>query len=138
MKVKERMRKAVSANENTNVFQAARIMKETCAPGLCAVTQEGRLSGILTKETLDSFVRAHDFRGDSALQFHYLSNTALKDLMTRETRSVQEEDSLSEAVRLIVETGNEFLPVLDEDGRLSGMIGANDILLAVTQGEEDL
>ncbi len=51
-----------------------------------------------------------------------------KDIMTREVFSVFPETDLEELARLFVEKGVSTLPVIDAQGRLSGIISESDLV----------
>jgi CBS domain-containing protein len=51
-----------------------------------------------------------------------------KDIMTREVQSVTEGTEVEELARLFVERGVNSMPVLDEQGRLRGIVTETDLL----------
>ena len=51
-----------------------------------------------------------------------------RDIMTRDVFSVFPETDLEELARLFVEKGVSTLPVIDAQGRLSGIISASDLV----------
>ena len=51
------------------------------------------------------------------------------DLMTRDVVTVTPEAGFRDAVRLIEERGVDALPVVDEDGRVQGVVAESDLLL---------
>jgi len=55
------------------------------------------------------------------------------DIMTREVVSVGENDDVQTVAKRLLESGHHSLPVLDEDGRVVGMIGERDLIDAHRQ-----
>jgi CBS-domain-containing membrane protein len=53
-----------------------------------------------------------------------------KDLMQRNVVTVSKDATLAEAATLMLEHGINSLPVLDEHGRVVGMVGIRDVLRA--------
>lgn len=51
-----------------------------------------------------------------------------KDIMTTEVHAVSAETSVDELARLFVETGVSSMPVLDEQGRLEGIVTETDLV----------
>jgi CBS domain-containing protein len=51
-----------------------------------------------------------------------------KDIMTREVQSVTEGTEVEELARLFVERGVNSMPVLDEQGRLRGIVTETDLV----------
>lgn len=58
------------------------------------------------------------------------STMLVGELMTREVRTVRPEDSLQAAARILWEEEIGFLPVVDGEGRLAGVITDRDICMA--------
>jgi arabinose-5-phosphate isomerase len=121
MKVEELMRRgprlAVIA-ESATVQEA--ITKITSArSGAIAVTDErGKLAGIFTDG---------DLRRQMATNPRLLS-AIIGEVMTRSPRTIGPTALCSEAARILREKKIDELPVIDEDGRLVGMIDVQDIL----------
>lgn len=51
-----------------------------------------------------------------------------QDIMTRQVHAVTEETTVEELARLFVETGVSAMPVLDEDGHLTGIVTETDLI----------
>lgn len=107
----------VTAQAGTTLQQALRIMRDSECSGLVIVDQNGRLTGILTHRDLDL---ADDLSGNIA------------DLMTGRERLVTGSPKISrdEARKLLHQHRIEKLPLVDDDGKLVGLITARDILKA--------
>jgi CBS-domain-containing membrane protein len=62
-----------------------------------------------------------------------LSSRRLADIMTPEPSTVRATDTLAAATRLMAERKIKRLPVIDEDGRLVGVVARSDVLRAVAE-----
>ncbi|MBI5442093.1 MAG: CBS domain-containing protein [Deltaproteobacteria bacterium] len=57
--------------------------------------------------------------------------TTVQEIMTREPVTVQPEATVSEVATLMSERGVHTIPVVDQDGRLVGVIGKLDVIRAM-------
>jgi IMP dehydrogenase len=107
----------VTAQPNIPLKQALQVMAERECSGLVVVDEQGRLAGILTHRDLDL---AEDFSG------------MVSSLMTPRERMVTGSPQINadEARRLLHQHRIEKLPLVDNDGKLVGLITARDILKA--------
>ncbi|MCE5211627.1 MAG: CBS domain-containing protein [Deltaproteobacteria bacterium] len=60
-------------------------------------------------------------------------NKTISVFMTRDVATVREKDSLMDCVNLMIKKNVHQLPVLDDRGRVSGMIYEKDIFYAITE-----
>ncbi|MDP2700453.1 MAG: CBS domain-containing protein [Candidatus Rokubacteria bacterium] len=103
-----------------SVMDAATIMREGDF-GDVVVLEEGRLCGILTDRDIVVRVLA---TGDDP------SSVRVGDVCSRELVTVSEGDGIGDAVRLVRAKAVRRLPVLDDDGRLVGILSLGDLALA--------
>ena len=132
---------------DTSVEEVVRVMREHELPGLPVVDGDGRLVGIVTESDL---VLADD-EGDLHIP-HYFElfggmvfleplrrfESRLKkaaaatagDMMTADPLTVQADDPVRKAARLIADSGHNRLPVVEGD-RLVGVVTRVDVLGAL-------
>jgi len=103
-----------------SVMDAATLMREGDF-GDVVVLEEGRLCGILTDRDIVVRVLA---TGDDPWRVH------VGDVCSRVLTTVSESDGISDAVRLIRAKAVRRLPVLDDDGKLVGIVSLGDLALA--------
>jgi len=60
----------------------------------------------------------------------------VEEVMTRDVITVSPTTSIHQAARLMVEHGVSGLPVVDDDGRLVGIISEGDLILRQTRRED--
>ena len=103
-----------------SVMDAATLMREGDF-GDVVVLEEGQLCGILTDRDIVVRVLA---TGDDP------SSVRVGDVCSRVLTTVSESDGIGDAVRLIRAKAVRRLPVLDDDGKLVGIVSLGDLALA--------
>ncbi len=84
------------------------------------IDAESRVEGVITAGDLTRYAEAHaDFLGH-----------AVGDAMNREPRLARPRDPATDALRRMREHGIMAMPVVDEDGRLRGIVHLHDLLRA--------
>jgi len=111
------------------VQMAARRMHDRKVGALVVVNKKHEPLGIVTDRDLT--VRALAEGVDSV-------QTPVAEIMTRPARSVPEAIPIEEAVRIMRQGAFRRLPVVDESGKLVGMITLDDILSLLTEELRDL
>jgi CBS domain-containing protein len=124
MRVKEVVTTDVEVvHPQSGLTQAAMTMRKLDV-GVLPVVKDGRLKGILTDR--DITVRA-------VAESRDLSTTLVDDVMSRDVQSVQEDEDVKTAARVMAEHQVRRLPVVDRDGKLTGILSMAD--LAVDSGD---
>ena len=118
----QRIRDIMTSNPSTvepdkTVVDAARIMKQEDA-GVVPVTENGRLTGMVTDRDIAIRVVAEGRDPQSTP----VREVASKDLVTVDPRQ-----DLDEALRLMAQHQVRRLPVVEEDGRLVGVVAQADV-----------
>jgi CBS domain-containing protein len=90
--------------------------------GAVLVEEHGALVGIFTERDLVSRVDH-----DDALWSHVV----VKDVMTPHPTVVRPHDSVAEAMRLLIQGRRRHLPIVDDKGKVTGLISIRDILAYV-------
>ena len=141
----------VTVPPDASVEEVARLMGERELHGLPVVDSDGRVMGIVTENDLV----IGDEEGDLHIP-HYVElfgglvfleplrrfeqrlkkavAATAEQMMTAEPRTVAPGDDVHAAARVIVETGHNRIPVV-EDGRLVGVISRADIVRALADGQ---
>jgi CBS domain-containing protein len=140
----------VTVRPDTDVETLIGTLREHELQGVPVVDEDGRLVGIVTESDLV----IPDPEGDLHLP-HYIdlfggvvfleplrhfeerlrkafASTAA-DMMTPNPTTVSPDTDVHEAARIIAETGHNRLPVVDDDGRLVGVVARVDVLEALTR-----
>ena len=133
MKVKHWMTKdPITVSPETLAVEAQKIMKENKIRRL-PVVEKGKLVGMVTFRNLIEAAPS----SASSLSIHELNylimKIKVKDLMKKNVITVSPEDTVIEAIVRGVEKGIGGFPVVDEQGRLVGIITETQIARAMIQ-----
>ena len=137
-----------TVSPDTDVEEVVRLLRENELPGVPVVDGDGRCVGIVTEADLV----LPDDQGDLHIP-HYINlfggtvfleplgrfeqrlrkafASKAGDMMTSNPDTVDPDTSVRDAARLIHESGHNRLPVVDEDGRLVGVVTRVDVLGAL-------
>ena len=136
----------VTVQSSTTLRQAAVAMLNAGVSGLPVVDADGRLVGIITEADFVEQEAAHDLsyrprlldllfgRGQDALA----SAETVRDVMTPEVATVLDSDRLAAAARMMVDRKVKRLPVIDDAGRLVGIISRADVLRVFARGDDEI
>jgi CBS domain-containing protein len=118
----QRIREVMTSDPSTidpgkTIVEAARIMKQEDAR-VVPVTQNGRLTGMVTDRDIAIRVVAEGIDPQS---------TAVREVASTDLVTVDPEQDLDEALRLMATHKVRRLPVVEEDGRLVGMLAQADV-----------
>jgi CBS domain-containing protein len=137
-----------TVHPDTPVEQVVALLRDHEVPGVPVVDGDGRCVGIVSEADMV----LPDDQGDLHIP-HYINlfggtvfleplgrfeqrlrkafASTAADMMTRDPDSVAPDTTVKEAARLIHESGHNRLPVVDEDGRLVGVVTRLDVLGAL-------
>ena len=138
----------VTVSPDASVEEVVRALRDNELPGVPVVDGDGRCVGIVTEADLV----LPDEDGDLHIP-HYINlfggtvfleplgrfeerlrkafASTAEDMMTADPDTVAPDTDVKEAARLIHESGHNRLPVVDEDGRLVGVVTRLDVLGAL-------
>ena len=118
----QNIREVMTSNPSTiepdkNVVEAARIMKQEDA-GVVPVTENGRLTGMVTDRDIAIRVVAEGKDPQS---------TTVREVASTNLVTIDPQQDLDEALRLMAKHQVRRLPVVEEDGRLVGLVAQADV-----------
>ncbi|MGH7283371.1 MAG: CBS domain-containing protein [Polyangiaceae bacterium] len=113
------VRSVVVASEGEPIANVARKMRDARV-GSVVVTRSDRPIGIVTDRDLALRVVAEE---------RSATTTRVADVVTYGPFVLQESDEIETAVRGMREHGVRRLPVVDADGKLVGMVSADDLVM---------
>lgn len=143
MKVADIMtREVISVRPDTRVGEIARIFREHGLSGLPVVTEEGELVGIVTeldmvrrhaRPQLPEFLpflnvyvplRTKEYRES----LRRITGVTAQDIMTTPVNTISPNASIEDAATIMVSNRANPLPVVDETGKMVGIISRTDLL----------
>lgn len=144
-------REVVTLSPETGITEAAKLLLETGFNGMPVVNEDGKVVGILCQSDLivqqkkvpfpsvftllDSLIPLKPPRDvEKALQ--RMAATTVRDAMTRDPVTVRPETDIEELAALMVDKNFHTLPVLDQMGKLVGIIGKEDILRTLFENQK--
>jgi acetoin utilization protein AcuB len=124
-------RKVITADQQDSIFTAQERMATHHIRHLPVVDNENRLIGIVTDRDIRSALPYSFFReGISAEEKEKLSSLRVKDIMNRKIISISPSYTIQDALLLIQNSKVGALPVVDDQGKLTGILSVRDLLRA--------
>jgi CBS domain-containing protein len=123
MKAEKMTRNAPQVDRTANVRDVARMLVEGGVK-LAPVFEADRLWGVVTEDDILAAVLEN------------LDVLTVEQIATREVVTLPEDDSVGRAINLLRENGISRLPVVNENGRLTGMLTTHDIAEFVVQRKD--
>ena len=124
-------RKVITVDPDKTVFEAQDLMTENKIRHLPVVDDSQQLIGIVTDRDIRSAL-PYNFIKDScsAEQRDKICALTVRDIMTGDPISISPTYTIQDALLMIQNSKVGALPVVDEDGKLSGILSVRDLLRA--------
>lgn len=147
MKVGDIMSKeSRTLSPDTSVREAVQILLSLKRGGLVVVDASEKVVGVFTekdilKNILPSYIAAigsfayANAPGSIRHKISKIRDQKVGDLMQRRVVSVLGDTSVFEAAHLMVTENVHYLPVVDKEGRLAGVVSRTDVLTCVLKSE---
>jgi acetoin utilization protein AcuB len=124
--------KVVTVDPETTIPEAHRLMTANQIRRL-PVQKDGHLVGIVTRGDVRG-AEASNATSLSIWELHYLiAKIRIEEIMTRDPVTISQDATIGEAAQVMLEGKISGLRVLDERGRLVGIITESDIFRIVVQ-----
>jgi len=145
-------REVISVRPDMRVGQIARVFREHQLSGLPVVSEDGELVGIITeldmvkrhaRPELPAYLpllgaylplRTKEYRES----LRRITGVVASDIMTTPVNTIGPDASIEDAATVMVSNRSNPLPVLDEAGRMVGIISRTDILRVIEDMELNL
>ncbi|NPA62611.1 MAG: CBS domain-containing protein [Methanococci archaeon] len=153
MLVKEIMKKPITVKENDDLTDVIKLFREKRISGAPVLNDEGELVGIISESDIIKTLTTHDedlnlilpspldlieLPLKTAIKIEEFKEdlekalkTKVKDVMTKDVVVAKPEMTINDAAKLMVEHKIKRLPVVDENGKLIGIITRGDIIEAL-------
>ena len=124
-------RKVITVNPETTIFEAQELMAANRIRHLPVVVADNTLVGIVTDRDLRSALPYRFFKeGISPAETESLKSLRVKDIMTQKVITIPPAYTIQDALMVIQNSRVGALPVVDDEGRLRGIISVRDLLRA--------
>ena len=124
-------RRVVTVGPETSVFEAQELMAKNRVRHLPVVEDVDKLIGIVSDRDIRSALPFHSFKdGISPEERGKLEGLRVKDIMTRKVFTISPGYTIQDALLMIQNSKVGALPVVDEEGRLKGILSVRDLLRA--------
>ncbi|ADY01936.1 MAG: CBS domain-containing protein [Vulcanisaeta sp.] len=112
----------VTVRDDEPLISVIRIMNERNIGSIIITDEEGRVIGVFTERDLLRLVASNID----------ISTLTVGDVMTKDVIVIEQDASLIKAVHIMAKHGIRHLPIVDEDGKIVGIISIRDtaIILA--------
>ena len=129
-----------SVNRTTPVMEVAELMAEKTVSGIPVLEEDGKVAGIISEKDFLSHMGSRDnthfmavvaecLKGKGCVAMPIRSQKA-EDIMTSPAVTVKEDTSVIEIANLFTEKNINRVPVINEEGRLKGIVSRADIVRA--------
>ncbi len=129
---KSMTRRVITIGPEADIFTAQRKMSEHNIRHLPVVDDGGKLIGIVTDRDLRSAMPLEFFKhqGDCQEVRDKIHDMHIRDIMTPDPTTITPHYTIQDALLLIQQLKVGALPVVDDDGRLKGIVSVRDLLQA--------
>ncbi|MBW2409406.1 MAG: CBS domain-containing protein [Deltaproteobacteria bacterium] len=128
---KSMTRKVITINKAAGIFEAQEKMADNRIRHLPVVDEDNHLIGIVTDRDIRSALPYSLFKGfETSKTREALPDLKVKDIMTEKPATISLSYTIQDALLLIQKLRVGALPVVDEDGKLKGIISVRDLLRA--------
>lgn len=131
MYINEKMSKnVVSVKADSLVSKAYQLMVETKHSKLPVVDDENKLVGIITDRLIEE-VNPHRATSLSEYEInHLLSKIKVMEIMNTGVFKIKENSFIEDAALIMKENKISFLPVINDDNKVSGIVSRTDVFKA--------
>ena len=130
-------RPVVAVTPSTTVKDAARLLVKHGISALPVLDESGRLAGIVSEADLIPIETRPDARSQATPLPRSAGTTprTVAEVMTKSVISVPDEAEVSQAARIMLETGVKRVPVLDGE-RVVGIVSRRDLVRVIARSDD--
>lgn len=132
MLIREWMTKdVITVTPDTSMMKASKILKENRIRRLPVVDAEGRLIGIVSDRDIKEASPSKATTLDMYEMHYLLAELKAKNIMTAKPITVKPTDTVEQAALIMLDNKVGGLPVVDDNGKLVGIISDHDVFKAL-------
>jgi CBS domain-containing protein len=119
----------ITASENLTVLDAAKEMRNKNVGSIVVIDFEKKPIGMVSDRDIVVKVTA---------QGKDPTSTFLKDVMSKQTVVLRQDQGVFEATKLMSEKGIRRIPVVDSNGKLEGIVCLDDLIMLFAEEVENI
>jgi acetoin utilization protein AcuB len=121
----------ITIGPDLTIGEAKKIMSENSIRHLPVIDDEGLLIGIVTdRDMRDAMPSTLKKKADYEKNLAIIKNYKIQDIMTRDLLTIYPYYTIQDTLLVIQKKKVGALPVVDEEGRLKGILSTRDLLTA--------
>ncbi len=137
-------RNVVTIGENETLLDAAKTLRRNKVSGAPVLSEKGELVGIISEADLLRVFESFPWYSKFLRSLHLLNESEevqkdlekanrmkVRDVMSRNPKTVKVNESVYDAASIMHSNGFNRLPVVDENGKLIGIIARADIIASL-------
>ena len=123
-RVRDVMREVpITVRDDESLIKVVKIMNEGNIGSIIVTNEDGKVMGVFTERDLLRLI-ANNVNIDAL---------TVGDVMTRNVVVIEQDASLIKAVHIMAKHGIRHLPIVDDDGRVIGIISIRDAAIALAR-----
>ncbi len=124
-------RKVITVGPEATIFEARDLMTKNKIRHLPVVVEDDKLVGIVTDRDIRSALPYHAFtEGLKPEEKKSLESLRVKDIMAKKVITISPAYTIQDALLMVQNAKVGALPVVDDEGRLKGILSVRDLLRA--------
>ena len=123
----EKGNQVFSVPSDATVYSAIALMAEKSI-GALLVIDSGQLVGMISER---DYARKVILKGRSS------SATFVREIMTGSPKTIRDDATVDDAMRMMTESRIRHLPVIDSEGRVAGLISIGDVVKWITTRQDE-
>lgn len=123
----------ITASLDTSMLKISRQMKEADIKRIPIIDEQGHVIGIVSDQDIKAASPSKATTLDIHELHYLLSELKAKDVMSKQTTFVHENDTIEQVALLMQEKRLTGLPVLDDNEKIVGMITEHDIFKVLVE-----
>jgi len=122
----------VTVTADVSMMRAGKLMKEKNIRSLPVVDEQNAVIGIVTDRDIKQASPSQATTLDMHEMYYLLSEIKVKDIMTLNPTTLTAQDTIERAALMMLKMKVSSFPIVDEGGKLTGMITQTDVFKVLT------
>ncbi len=123
----------VTLTADRSMMKASKLMKDNNVSCLPVVDEGGKLVGIVSDRDIKEASPSKATTLDMHELYYLLSEIKIKDIMTKKVVTLRQDETVEKAATLMLEGHFGSLPVVDEEGRVVGIMTDSDVFKVLVE-----